>query len=283
MDFKQVYENEDFIYYQNNNDLLGRGACASVFIGKRMCKSTKKEEKIAIKEIRPNSANIYSDIEKEFSLIQKLQHPNIIQFYCSDKNKGYLFMELCESNLEIIEISQENYISFFKQIVDGLIYLHENKIIHRDLKPQNLLIKNEQIKIADFGVSRLLDTNASADTFIGSFLYMAPEILRNNLYAHNADIFSLGTTLFYLLYKNTPCQIFIETMKDDHRKISDINYLTNMYQTFAIIKFDPFKFAKKRFEIPQELQKIISDCLNVEPEKRPNLRDVLKILIQVQN
>lgn len=191
-------------------------------------------------------------------------------------------MELCESNLENLEISAANYISYFKQIVEGLLYLHQNQIVHRDIKPQNLLIKNHEIKIADFGVSRVLYANASAETFSGSPLYMAPEIIRSLSYTFTADIFSLGTTFFYLLYKKTPAQIFIKKMKENPDRISDTNYLIKMYQVFSILNFDPFKFVKKSIEIPEELKKMILNCINTDPNKRPNLKEILEVLIRVQ-
>ena len=69
---------------------------------------------------------------------------------------------------------------------------NELKIIHRDLKPGNILLKEGTIKIADFGNSKFLDTFNLTTTFIGTPLFMAPEILNQKKYDHIADIFSLG-------------------------------------------------------------------------------------------
>ncbi len=139
----------------------------------------------------------------------------------------------------------------------------------------------EPLKLADFGISSLLKINDPASKF-GSPMFMAPEILRSDEYSYPADIFSLGTTFFYLFYKTTPGQIFIKILKEKDDKIQDINYLTNMYCSLALLNFDPFKFVKKPFEIPEELNKIIADCLSNEPRKRPNLKKIFEILTKVK-
>lgn len=105
------------------------------------------------------------------------------------------------------------------QIVEGIAVLYDKKILHRDLKPDNIMVQikcnpelttneknlkefritseNIQIKIADFGLSRMLETDEKADTWCGTPPYIAPEILLfNQMYDSNVDVWSLGCVFY---------------------------------------------------------------------------------------
>ncbi|KAL0350416.1 UNVERIFIED_CONTAM: Serine/threonine-protein kinase ATG1t [Sesamum radiatum] len=85
----------------------------------------------------------------------------------------------------------------------GLKVLKQNHIVHRDLKPENILLScsdcNPILKIADFGLSRILLPHESAEMVCGSPLYMAPEILQFQRYDEKVDMWSVGAILFELL------------------------------------------------------------------------------------
>uniref|UniRef100_A0A2P2IPR8 Serine/threonine-protein kinase ATG1a isoform X2 n=1 Tax=Rhizophora mucronata TaxID=61149 RepID=A0A2P2IPR8_RHIMU len=95
-----------------------------------------------------------------------------------------------------------------RQLAAGLQVLQGNHLIHRDLKPQNLLLSSHetipQLKIGDFGFARSLMPQGLADTFCGSPLYMAPEIIRNQKYDAKADLWSVGAILFQLVTGEPP-------------------------------------------------------------------------------
>lgn len=92
----------------------------------------------------------------------------------------------------------ENLVAFYiKQILNGLVYLHERKIIHRDIKPANILTTSQgQVKISDFGCSQQMITSQTPAEIVqqmkGSVPYMAPEALRQEVLSRKADIWSLG-------------------------------------------------------------------------------------------
>ena len=90
----------------------------------------------------------------------------------------------------------------------GLLVLHKLNFIHRDLKPQNILLsensENATIKIADFGFARALNPTDMAATVCGSPLYMAPEILRHERYDAKADLWSIGSILYELIFGRPP-------------------------------------------------------------------------------
>ena len=87
--------------------------------------------------------------------------------------------------------------------------MHSKNIVHRDIKPENILLegksdKNYEIKISDFGFSCFFDPSEGLELFIGSPLYMAPEIIQNKIYNEKVDIWSIGVISYMLLTKRNP-------------------------------------------------------------------------------
>ncbi|MFO0131516.1 MAG: protein kinase domain-containing protein [bacterium] len=99
--------------------------------------------------------------------------------------------------------------------------------MHRDLKLANILKNNGYLKIADFGFARLLGDNDMASTMLGSPLNMAPEILNGNDYGTKADIWSIGTVFYELLFGKPPFTA------------------SNMIDLLKNIKTKPLEFPRK--------------------------------------
>ena len=161
---------------------------------------------------------------------EQLEYSSEFKRNAPDYQNKYLLiqMELCVSNLSDYIMSQtqieyDNNIHIFKQILDGIKYLHDNNIIHRDLKPSNILFdKNRNIKITDFGMSIYTDSinndyNNEPDIF-GTSTYMPPDsIIFSKLEFY--DIYSLSIILFELLnIFNTQMERYkkIEGLKNHH-------------------------------------------------------------------
>ncbi len=87
--------------------------------------------------------------------------------------------------------------------------MHSKNIVHWDLKPENILLErkndnNFEIKISDFGFSCFFDPIEGLELFLGSPLYMAPEIIQNKIYNEKVDIWSIGVITYKLLTKREP-------------------------------------------------------------------------------
>ena len=138
---------------------------------------------------------------REIRLLSYLDHPNIVRYHTSwsDSNKLFYIMELCDYNLsKFIEtrknIEDTKNKDIFKQMVDGISYIHGKGILHRDLTTNNILLKNNIVKIADFGLSVKKDNpkqiTMGSDEY-GTISYLAPECLQSNYYSIFTDYYAL--------------------------------------------------------------------------------------------
>lgn len=159
------------------------------------------------------------------------------------------------------------------QVTDGLAYLHHCKIVHRDIKPQNILISRtgEQMKLADFGISRALKTNDKTDftnTNVtnphGTKGWIAPELYQNKRYDFKADIFPLGCVFAYTVSGGK------------HPFGEDPDERPN-----RIKKNKPMVLVQEDLKIPHSNDggvaiDLIKWLLDVNPNSRPTAEDILK-------
>jgi serine/threonine-protein kinase HSL1 (negative regulator of Swe1 kinase) len=153
-------------------------------------------------------------IEREIIIMKLISHPNIMGLYdvWENKNDLYLILEYIEGG-ELFDylikrgrLQEFEAINYFKQIINGINYLHQFNICHRDLKPENLLLDfNKNIKIADFGMAALEVREKLLETSCGSPHYASPEIVAGkNYHGAPSDIWSCGIILFALLTGHLP-------------------------------------------------------------------------------
>lgn len=102
------------------------------------------------------------------------------------------------------KLTELEAIEYLIQMLNGFKTLVKYKILHRDFKLANLMKHNNSIKIADFGFSKILENDSKTDTMLGSPLNMAPEILNGDSYDNKADIWSLGTVFYEMLFGKPP-------------------------------------------------------------------------------
>lgn len=150
-------------------------------------------------------------LDCELNFLSSVEHPNIIRLLnvFEAENSIFLVLEFCTGGDLASYIRNHGRVQecvarkFMKQIGAGLEVLSMHQIIHRDLKPENILLSSMEndliLKIADFGLSRMLNPNDLAETVCGSPFYMAPEILQFKKYDDKVDMWSLGAILFELL------------------------------------------------------------------------------------
>lgn len=140
------------------------------------------------------------DIAREVDIMSRLQNPNIAQYlFCKrEGNCICIFMELCEGGslsgmITRRDLTPDSIKHILRQIIEAVVYLHSRQIIHRDLKPENVLFRNGQVKLSDFGTAAKFKSNHDIrGTVKGTFPFMAPEVLLQEPYGKQCDVWSIG-------------------------------------------------------------------------------------------
>ena len=202
---------------------IGHGAFGTVY--QAVQNSRRGSRIVALKELIIDEEQIEL-IENEIKIMRLCEHPNTVKMYDTFMMKESLFKKEIQNpvtNIVLEYCDGGTLSSFFEKeyagrpfpnnliahilsgMVKGLIYLHiEHEIVHRDLKPENVLLKVDPanphvpiIKIADFGLSKIVSDDVFMKTVVGTPLFMAPEILYRQLYTYKCDLWSLGIMLYY--------------------------------------------------------------------------------------
>ncbi|KAI0299616.1 hypothetical protein BC826DRAFT_932423 [Russula brevipes] len=194
-------------------DSLGKGAFGQVYRALNWATG----ETVAVKEIQLSNIpkGELGQIMSEIDLLKNLNHPNIVKYKGFVKTPEYLYiiLEFCE-NGSLHNICKrfgkfpENLVAvYISQVLEGLVYLHDQGVIHRDIKGANILTtKDGAVKLADFGVASNTTTAgaASDDAVVGSPYWMAPEVIEQCGATTASDIWSVGCTVIELLEGRPP-------------------------------------------------------------------------------
>ncbi|CAM8900554.1 unnamed protein product [Rhodiola kirilowii] len=195
--------------------LLGRGTFGHVYAGF----NSESGEMCAMKEVTLFSDDAKSkesakQLCQEISLLSRLRHPNIVQYYGSESvaDKLYIYLEFVSGG-SIYKLLQEYgqlgelaIRSYTQQILSGLAYLHAKNTVHRDIKGANILVDpNGRVKLADFGMAKHISGQSCPLSFKGSPYWMAPEVIKNSSGCKLAvDIWSLGCTVLEMATTKPP-------------------------------------------------------------------------------
>lgn len=215
---------------------LGKGATSKVII---MARKSFHGELYAVKEFRPRSHKETQEeyekkVKSEYSIAKSLHHPNIVEtirLCVDDKGRWNHVMEYCsdgdiftlvEKKWFMGDAKQGDRLCLFKQLIQGVNYLHSNGIAHRDIKLENLLLTNEsKLKITDFGVSevfcgvhpglreaggqcgtKMAEIRLCKPGICGSLPYISPEVLakQEDYDPRGLDVWGCAIVMLYLIF-----------------------------------------------------------------------------------
>jgi eukaryotic-like serine/threonine-protein kinase len=197
--------------------VLGKGAMGIVYEGR----DPNLDRRVAIKTVKvenlaPEAAAEYeSRFRTEARSAARLQHPNIVSVYDSDRHEdiAYLVMEYIQGDdlkhhLDSGDrYSLEQSLHMIDDLLSALDYAHRHGVVHRDIKPANLLLEaSGRLKLTDFGVARMQDAEATRTqgAMVGTLKYMAPEQVQGQKIDTRADLFAVGVILYQLLTDQRP-------------------------------------------------------------------------------
>ena len=207
--------------------------------------------------------NARQKIRNEIGMLSGLRHPFINQILDSFETDTHIFIVMeyiCGDLLGFIrkrgKLSETVSKIVFKQLIEGLKYIHHKKIVHRYIKLDNILIDlTNTIKICDFGVSRKISGDEIMHEHCGTPAYIAPEIFENQGYSgFQCDVWSAGVTLYYILGGIQPFRA--TSIKDLEKKV-------------IMGDFEPLE------EISDEANDLIKLMLKTDPNKRINIDKIL--------
>jgi len=190
---------------------LGKGAFGAVWLAEQ--RSSFASPQVAIKLPGKRNVDLVA-FEKEARIWTAIgSHPNVLQLIMADVSQGQPFLasqhipdgslrNWLKSQKKIV-LGAEEAIAITQGVLRGLKHLHSYGVVHRDLKPDNILMHDRQPLIADFGLARIWDTEASTQAPAGTFSYMAPEAWGGDR-CPQADLWSVGVILYELLHGRLP-------------------------------------------------------------------------------
>jgi Tol biopolymer transport system component/predicted Ser/Thr protein kinase len=251
---------------------LGAGGMGEVF----RARDARLNREVAVKLLPGDflqSEEKRTRFEKEARTLASLSHPNVAVVYAFEEISGrhLLVQELLEgetlrSAISGAKPSTRRAIDWAVQIAQGLAAAHEKGIVHRDLKPENLFVtKDGRVKILDFGLAKLAPSEDGGEVsglptatrgtepgvVMGTLGYMSPEQVKGKPADPRSDIFSLGTILYEML----------SGQRAFHRE-------TTAETISAILKEEPPDLSTTSQDLPPGLERLVSHCLEKNPEQR---------------
>lgn len=199
-------------------ECLGRGGMGVVYKARQ--KSLNRL--VALKLLAPERVAdeaFAKRFSQEAQALAALNHPSIVTIYDFGQAGGFYFllMEFVDGvnlrqAMKADRFTPEQALAVVPPVCEALHFAHDHGIVHRDIKPENLLLdKDGRIKIADFGVAKMLnaddsDVGLAESQPAGTPQYMAPEQKERRVTDHRADIYSLGVVLYELLTGDLPTE-----------------------------------------------------------------------------
>jgi len=254
--------------------LLGQGGMGYVFLAEDLALA----RPVALKVMKPASVHDPESAQRflrEARALAALKHDHLVTIYQAghERDVAYFAMELLEGETLESWIRKKpptdpaEILRIARQIASGLVFLHTKNLIHRDLKPVNIWLEGPErrVKILDLGLVRSLSDDASltADGIVmGTPEFMSPEQARGEPLDARSDLFSLGSSLYYLCTGKKPYQ-----------------GASSLAVIIALSRDTPEPIRNVNARIPPLLGDLVMQLLSPHPDDRPS--SAAKVLLQL--
>jgi tetratricopeptide (TPR) repeat protein len=247
---------------------LGRGGMGRVFLAQEELTGRQAALKVLAAELAAD-AGFLRRFQREIESLSRLDHPNIVHFIEAgmDNDRHYYAMEYVEGeSLEAIVLERgrlpwAEVLDIAAQVAPALRHVHDHGIIHRDIKPPNLLRTPEGvIKLTDFGIAKVFASRhlTAIGGVIGTAEYLSPEQAAGKVVGKRSDLYCLGAVLYMLLTGRPPFQ------GDNHLELLHKHRYGQFDRPARIVP-----------EIPPEVDELVCQLLEKDPENRPRDCQVL--------
>jgi len=251
---------------------VGVGGMGKVYLARRLA----DDEPVAIKFLKKRFLNTPQYVQqflKEAVLLQDLDHPNIVQFHGVGKirQRGiFIVMQWIDDATSLLHpkeaLNLSEVVHVCLQAATGLLSAHNEGIVHCDVTPGNLLLQPDgKLMITDFGLARrTLETLNANQRAFGTIAFLAPEQASQEwgVISPKTDVYGLGATMYYLLTGSIPFPA---------------DSLPEMI-TDVISPKTPQRISELNITLSKSLEDLCMKCLKKEPEQRPELQIVMKML-----
>jgi serine/threonine protein kinase len=191
------------------NESIREGSVRSEHSG-----TTSSEITYAMKSIhlsRVTDDAFVTELKNEIDILKKLDHPHIVRAIetFEHRNQIFIVMELCSGGdlYSRDPYTEEQAARIVSSCLSAIAYMHSKNVVHRDLKYENILFVNEsptaEVKLIDFGLSKIYGDNTQLTEGVGTIYTMAPEVLKGN-YTVKADVWSVGVIAYMLMSSQMP-------------------------------------------------------------------------------
>ncbi len=249
-------------------ELVGQGGMGAVY----RARQKQLDRLVALKILPPEveqEAAFAERFTREARSLARLNHPNIVTVYDfghTAEGLYFFIMEFVEGTdlrqvIRSNELSPKEALAIVPKICMALQFAHDEGIVHRDIKPENILLdKRGRVKIADFGLAKIVDSPATVHTLtqagqrMGTPHYMAPEQIEHpDQVDHRADIFSLGVVFYEMLTGELPLGRFSPPSKKVH---VDVRFDEVVLRT---LEKEPERRYQHASEVRVDVETICSD------------------------
>jgi len=237
---------------------LGRGGMAVVYEAVEQSTGRRVAAKMMSHRL-VYDATALAQFQREADIVESFEHENIVHVYgrFPAVHTYFIVMEFCDGcSLDRTiavhgPLSEAETRGIIGQLARGLALAHARGIVHRDLKPANVMVTREGVvKLMDFGLAKPV-SDATAGSIAGTPLYMAPEQLAGERLGREADLFSLGVTIFEMLKGRLPFQS------------TDLTQLRRCHA-----EWDPSQLSRLLPDIGRPMRDLLERCLAPRPEHR---------------